>query len=477
MAVAAAVPSFPTYKRNDWQHWIDEDKNCLSTRDEVLAKESLKTVGIDRCRVVSGKWRDPYTGEAFTDPRELDIDHLVPLGEAYISGGSEWNSERKKQYANDLDLPEALIAVSASANRNKEAKDPTHWMPSNEEYHREYIEAWVRVKKKWGLSMDEEEEKKIMEVKGDPGSSLSRHIALDKSMLLSMIELNAKIQIDDQNVPQNDPNIVDWLHSRAERGVDWAQFALGVKYANGEGVSRDNAAAFHWYKKAAEQGYTMAQTGLGIMYDIGAGVVESNGSATRWYHRAAKQKEPSAQNNLGVMYAWDEVVVADSMKNDVAAAKWFEQAANQELGTAQYNLGIMHFVGAGVPKDYARAKEWFEKGANNKADSHNGAQFGLGFMYAEGQGVLQDDAEAVKWFEKSAKEKNPHGQFALGLMYAGGRGVPKDYIQAYAWLNLAAAKGLEQAEKERAAIEAKMTPEQINEAQKLSREHSKAYAL
>ena len=157
--------SLPAYARNDWQHWIDEDGDCLSTRDEVLAAQSLRRVDIDWCHVVSGEWIDPYTGTSSEAPWDLDIDHLVPLWEVHASGGSRWDSEKKKRYANDLDLPEALIAVSAEVNWDKGAKDPAHWMPPDEEYHCEYINAWVKVKEKWELGMDEEEEKKIEEVR------------------------------------------------------------------------------------------------------------------------------------------------------------------------------------------------------------------------------------------------------------------------------------------------------------------------
>jgi len=147
------------YNREDYKHWIDADGDCQNTRQEVLISESLEKVKLDEsgCKVVSGKWHDPYTDQDFTDPHELDIDHLVPLKEVDRSGGEFWSADKKIYYANDLDNPETLIAVSKSANRAKGDKDPSDWMPQNQQYHCEYIRNWVKVKQQWQLVMDDKE--------------------------------------------------------------------------------------------------------------------------------------------------------------------------------------------------------------------------------------------------------------------------------------------------------------------------------
>lgn len=77
------------YEREDWPHWLDADGDCVDARQEVLASESKGTVTWDRdgCDVESGQWRDAYTGEVWRDPRDLDVDHMVPLAEAHRSGG------------------------------------------------------------------------------------------------------------------------------------------------------------------------------------------------------------------------------------------------------------------------------------------------------------------------------------------------------------------------------------------------------
>ena len=78
--------------RDEWQHWIDEDWDCQDTRQEVLIEESIvaPTLDIRGCRVLSGMWRERYTGVVFTHPGDLDIDHRVPLSHAHRSGGWSW---------------------------------------------------------------------------------------------------------------------------------------------------------------------------------------------------------------------------------------------------------------------------------------------------------------------------------------------------------------------------------------------------
>lgn len=143
------------YNREDWGSWIDEDRDGLYTRDEVLAEESLIKPVISNNKVVYGKWFDKYTGKYFTNPNDLDIDHLVPLKNAYISGASNWSKRKKNRYYNYLKSDNHLIAVSKSANRNKSDKSPVEWLPPNEEYQCEYVREWYKIKVDWGLTIEE----------------------------------------------------------------------------------------------------------------------------------------------------------------------------------------------------------------------------------------------------------------------------------------------------------------------------------
>ena len=126
-----------------------------------MIAESTVPVTLDArgCRVVSGRWEDPYTGRVFTDPRRLDIDHFIPLAEVHRSGGHAWTPAQRRRYANDLSNPNTLIAVSASANRSKSDRDPAQWLPPNRAYRCDYLKTWVALKHHWRLPADPKEKR------------------------------------------------------------------------------------------------------------------------------------------------------------------------------------------------------------------------------------------------------------------------------------------------------------------------------
>lgn len=143
------------YNRDDWGNWIDEDNDGLNTRHEVLARESLIKPVISNNRVISGKWYDKFSGKYFTNAKDLDIDHLVPLKNAYISGASNWSEEKKNKYYNYLKNENHLVAVSKGANRSKGDKSPVEWLPPNEDYQCEYVREWFKIKTDWGLTIED----------------------------------------------------------------------------------------------------------------------------------------------------------------------------------------------------------------------------------------------------------------------------------------------------------------------------------
>lgn len=153
LAVAAVTTSAHDYNRKDWKHWTDADKDCQDTRDEVLIAESVGPVTLDAkgCNVVAGLWHDPYTGLTFTDPKQLDIDHRVALGNAFRTGGFAWDKQTRERYANDMSNPEHLVAVQASANRQKSDKAPDEWRPPDTENWCAYARHWIGVKTEWKL--------------------------------------------------------------------------------------------------------------------------------------------------------------------------------------------------------------------------------------------------------------------------------------------------------------------------------------
>lgn len=146
--------------------WAEED--CQDTRAQVLAAESLVPVTYNEagCGVTLGLWYDPFTGRTFTDPTfgKVQIDHLVPLKEAHQSGAHAWTDEKRRHYTNDMENPGHLIAVHGGTNGSKGCRDPGEWMPPNLGFYCAYVEAWLGVKRKWDLTMDEQEAAAIREI-------------------------------------------------------------------------------------------------------------------------------------------------------------------------------------------------------------------------------------------------------------------------------------------------------------------------
>lgn len=152
----AAESHASTYNRDLFPHWITITGSC-NTREQVLKRDGSGVVVNSSCAPTSGSWRSPYDGATWTNPADVDIDHMVPLAEAWDSGAASWDAGRRQAYANDLDHPEALRAVSASSNRSKGDLDPGQWKPTRDAAWCEYANDWVTVKKAWDLTADQNE--------------------------------------------------------------------------------------------------------------------------------------------------------------------------------------------------------------------------------------------------------------------------------------------------------------------------------
>jgi Protein of unknown function (DUF1524) len=178
--VAIESESPAGYDRSLFEHWIDADGDGCDTREEVLIRDSHGSAQVDAfgCAVVAGDWYSPYDGAWQSDPSELDIDHVVPLKEAWDSGANAWTPDRRRAFANDLDEPRALVAVTDSVNQSKSDADPSNWMPPNHDDWCRYLGAWVRVKAKWGLTMDQSEYGRVENLLQDDCAGLSADAGL-----------------------------------------------------------------------------------------------------------------------------------------------------------------------------------------------------------------------------------------------------------------------------------------------------------
>ena len=169
ITIAPIPAGIPEYARSDWRHWIDEDGDCQDARQEVLVEESLTPVTFEtdrKCRVASGRWYGAFTGVYTGDAGDLDIDHMVPLKNAHLSGAWAWNPAMKEEYANYLGEENHLIAVTSSANRSKGAKGPEEWGPPELGYWCQYATDWAEIKEWWELTMTKVESEIVMDMLG-----------------------------------------------------------------------------------------------------------------------------------------------------------------------------------------------------------------------------------------------------------------------------------------------------------------------
>lgn len=140
----------PFDRQSQFGGWKDQDGDCRNTRAEILQANSVERAE-GGCSITRGAWYDPYTGDTIRHPRDLDIDHVVPLKEAWLSGAWEWTKSEREAFAND---PEVLIAVGSKENRSKSDKDPAEWLPPNRAYRAEYARRWAAIKVRYRLSAD-----------------------------------------------------------------------------------------------------------------------------------------------------------------------------------------------------------------------------------------------------------------------------------------------------------------------------------
>ncbi len=206
--------------------WEQTDRPECNVREFVLISEaqSISQVNQD-CRPLDGVWFSWYDGETFDNPSELDIDHMVPLAEAHDSGAARWTAQRKLAFANDVALPAALTAVSASSNRTKSADDPADWRPPSRSAWCQYALDWIAVKRKWSLSADELELmalREMLDTCPDDFVRLLEHPDRQPKVIVVEVEPPPK--------PQSEP--------AADAGEDSGQVYASCDEAEAAGVER-----------------------------------------------------------------------------------------------------------------------------------------------------------------------------------------------------------------------------------------------
>ncbi|WP_434588980.1 HNH endonuclease family protein [Streptomyces sp. A5-4] len=140
------------YSREQFPHWSTQSGAC-NTREVVLKRDGTNVQQDAACAAVSGKWYSEYDGATWSAASDVDIDHMVPLAEAWRSGASGWTTAQRQSFANDLTRPQ-LIAVTDNVNQSKSDQDPAEWLPPRTAYRCVYARMWVDVKHYWKLTVN-----------------------------------------------------------------------------------------------------------------------------------------------------------------------------------------------------------------------------------------------------------------------------------------------------------------------------------
>ncbi len=158
--------SMTGYSREKFPHWSDAqeygwrlpsgtpDPSYCDARDGALIRDGRDERVEQYCNVVSGRWFDPYGGQTYTNPSDIDIDHFVPLANAWRSDAASWSTAKRESFAN---VPRDLLSVDDGLNQSKGDKGPEAWKPPRQAYWCTYSKKWIGIKHYWKLSITSSE--------------------------------------------------------------------------------------------------------------------------------------------------------------------------------------------------------------------------------------------------------------------------------------------------------------------------------
>lgn len=160
------------YSREQFgQAWTDDNDeqfghNGCRTREDILARD-LSDVINDKCKVMSGRLEDPYTGRTIQFTRGpqssavVQIDHVVALRNAWLTGAQQLTPRQRINLAND---PLNLLAVDGPTNEVKGDGDAATWLPPNKSFRCAYVTRQIQVKAKYGLWVTQAEKASMQRV-------------------------------------------------------------------------------------------------------------------------------------------------------------------------------------------------------------------------------------------------------------------------------------------------------------------------
>lgn len=317
-------------------------------------------------------------------------------------------------------------------------------------------------------------------------------------------------------VSQDSQEAMKWLRAAAEQGHAESQYELGSDYFSGLRVEEDTLEACKWWTRAAEQGHTQAQYELALLYLGDDEKLKDDVEAVKWLKKSAEQghldsksmlcqmyadkrwvpldcseavkfcKEASEEGNANAQYCYAQILYYDwdygsCVDGDEQQAKrLYALAAEQghEDAIWQLQMGGAGIGGLGLYSDYLEPDQLLQHITQEASTGNPYAQQELGRYYYLGELVPQDYSLAIEWYTRAANQGHCKSQYTLGQIYSEGSSVSQNLVQAYKWLNLAAtptrySKNLTlpaDAQKLRATLIRQMSPSQITEGQRESRE-------
>lgn len=166
LVVAEVGPDLAPYRRDAFgSGWDYDPASGCNIRELVLIEEAIRAPDVDdRCRSTNGQWVSAYDGVTVDDVADLQIDHFVPLADAWRSGAAHWTDARREAFSNDLTHPETLIAVTGFTNQSKSDRTPDEWLPPDRTAWCTYASDWVSVKSTWSLSVTPAEKATLVQV-------------------------------------------------------------------------------------------------------------------------------------------------------------------------------------------------------------------------------------------------------------------------------------------------------------------------
>ncbi|WP_062430305.1 HNH endonuclease family protein [Herbidospora daliensis] len=148
----ASAAVLARYERSKFMTgWRRPGTGGCDTRQTVLMRDD-RSPGSGGCGDATGRWHSPYDDRTLTDSAEIDVDHVVPLANAWISGAWRWSPARRHAFAHDLTRPE-LVVVSEAVNLAKGGRSPANWRPPVRGYWCAYARDWISVKDHYDLSV------------------------------------------------------------------------------------------------------------------------------------------------------------------------------------------------------------------------------------------------------------------------------------------------------------------------------------